>query len=122
MPYLYEGHWRLLVATNSEKKLTSIDPYEVATGVDRAVKAFRNFISCCGDQSAFRTLRNINWEVDFGLTQRPYQHVNDGNNCGVYVMHYMGCVGLGKSFNMNFNPSQYRSDVAYELLLKSDNM
>ena len=122
MPYLYEGHWRLLVATISEKKLTFIDPYEVATDVDRAVKSFRNFISCCGDKSAFRTLRNINWEVDFGLSQRPFQHVNDGHNCGVYVMHYMECLGLGKSFDMNFNPSQYRSEVAYELLLKSDNM
>ncbi|OXU16763.1 hypothetical protein TSAR_013649 [Trichomalopsis sarcophagae] len=118
LPYLYCSHWRLL---HVQRKIMLLDPYGTDPDQDRAVKAFKNFTEFCTPDSSVSKLKNIQ-RVTEEVINRPYQPHDDGHSCGSYVMYYLLCIGSGKSFDMNFNPSTFRNELAYRLLLKSDNM
>ena len=42
----------------------------------------------------------------------------DSVNCGNYTMYYIDCIGLNKPFNAEFEPDEYRKEVA-EIMLKN---
>ena len=121
IPYVYGGHWRLMVVNREKKKLIFLDPYSQETDKDRAFNAFNNFIENCPSNSSLASLRGISWICE-ELSERPYQPNNDGNSCGCYIMYYMDCIGKQEDFDMDFNPINYRDIVARKILLNSFNM
>ena len=40
----------------------------------------------------------------------------DGNNCGVYAMYYMDCIGQNKEYDVEFEPNEFRQEIAKILL------
>lgn len=122
MPYLFSSHWRLFVVNVNEKKIMLLDPYgNNIDDKDRAKREFMSYVRCCKKGTSLHSLSNIDWEI-CDNTARPYQPLNDGYSCGVYVMHYMQCLGKRESFDTTFDPVAFRIECANSLLLKSESM
>ncbi|KAH0552241.1 hypothetical protein KQX54_007595 [Cotesia glomerata] len=121
LPYCLNSHWRLLIVDIKQKQLTLLDPRLNSTDTDRVKEAFVSFLGQCFVTSPFRILRNIDWTLNTGPTERPYQEPTDIDNCGVYCMYYLECIYKNTSFHDNFNPKQFRETIAHQLILKADN-
>lgn len=121
MPYLFEGHWRLLVANVKQQNLMLLDPYRTGTDKDRVVAAFHDLLHACEEGTPLHDLRNLKWE-DRNISERAYQPENDGTNCGAFIMYYMECLGSEKEIEKDFDPVAYRNKIAYDLLSKSEDV
>lgn len=72
-------------------------------------------------QSSIGGLRGIHWKTAVE-NNRPFQPINDGSNCGIYVMYYIQCIGQKVPFGTDFEPLDMRKRVAETLILRSEQL
>jgi len=116
LPYLYQSHWRLLVDIE-EKTIMLLDPYK--HGKDkRVIQSFNKFLKSC-PKTSLNKLKHINFKEKKMTSNRPFQKSDDGNNCGVYVLHYITCIAESKDFGKVLEPTLLRNKIAENLLCTS---
>ena len=95
-----------------------LHPFKNPVDEDRVMQAFLDYIRLYSEPNAFSHLRHILWEK-VEMTNRPYQAETDSSNCALYVMYYIYCISNLITFDLNFNPVEYRKVVSEMLILKS---
>ena len=116
MPYLQHFHWRLLIVNIKTERLALLDPFPETIDCSRVLEEFINFLQLCHITSSFAKLKTKKWVIDVYKGIRPVQNENDGWSCGVLIMYYIKCIGLKKPMDTSFNPNEYRTHVANQLL------
>ena len=121
MPYLYKSHWYLLVADIEEKTLILLDPLECSGNQEykRVHRAFTKFLDTC--PNSIGELKNIKWKRVYDI-DRPYQARSDSNNCGVYVLYYLKCIGEKMPFSTDLNIFEFRRSTAETPISLSEDM
>ena len=122
-PYEKNKHWCLFVVDVNRKLTWHLDPMFIEEKIsERSRECFKNFQTYLkiSRQIEENSLNTTTWTNTRCPIKRKLQ--NNGFNCGVHVLHYMNCIGHGVSFDINFDPSKYRTEVAEMILKESESM
>lgn len=128
LPYCSGAHWCLFIVDVEKGTCTHLNPYfdESESKIDERSKiCFKNFIKFMNNenQKSKFGVKNKKWTYTvFPANKRPLQSKNDLQNCGCYVLYYMYCLGLGIEFDLNFNPEEFRKEIANLLIENSECM
>ena len=118
IPYVFEGHFSLLLVNSIESTVAILDPFKNSVHEDRVMQTFLDYIRLYGEPYALSHLKHILWEK-VEMTKRPYQAETNSSNCALYVIYYIYCISNLITFDLNFNSVEYRKVVSEMLILKS---
>jgi hypothetical protein len=119
LPYLYQLRWRLLTV-DIDETITLLDPYKYGKDNKGVLHLFQKFLKAYPTTS-LNKLQNIQFK-EKKISNRPFQKFNDGNNYGVYVLHYIKYYAEGKDLETVIEPTLIRNKIAESLLCTSSVM
>ena len=121
MPYKENKHWCLFILDGSKKLTWHLNPFqeEDSLRLNQCFEKLKNFLEDW-QHIELNTFHTGEWRN--GGCPSKNVHQTDTYNCGLYVLHYMDCIGRRIPFDENFDPLSYRKEVAESLLRRSENM
>ena len=99
MPYLFNGHWRILLINCDRNSFVLIDPIRVTkkrsctfkVEEKRVIRNFKKFISECPQRCSFYGLRHVIWKREQWTNCRPFQTDSLGAwsiHCLLYAVYW----------------------------------
>lgn len=118
-------HWVILMFDIDKKTISYIDPFErtreyLIENTRILFSKFVAYINICKQKQITNVFTENNWTVDWYLKSRPYQR--DGHSCGPFITYIMDIIGKNETFDLSFNPINYRVEMAKSLLKESEDM
>lgn len=121
-PYVMNFHWRVLIANIKERSLTLLDPYADASDLERACDEFEIFLKICKNTSTFASLKHIKWIRKVFRHIKPHQSLLDYWSCRVFIIYYIKCIASGLTMCVEFDPQEFRKEVAETLIKNLSNL
>ena len=123
MPYVKHAHWKWVIIDLKENTINHVDPNNYDNDYKYVIERLEKISSDIIEESFLNIFKEKVFRPANPLTERPTQE--DNYNCALYLIHCMDCIGQNVPFDKTLNEEKikrFRSEVALELLHKSENM
>jgi hypothetical protein len=128
MPWVDNGHWRLVIANMITKEFVLLDPrgpprrQPKVVNITNLKNKFRNFMKLVDERLGNESALSQGWTIGQIKIELPRQ--KDGFNCGIYILMFFDIIFLTTPKNElgRWKPDSCRTIYQKILLQKSVNM